>query len=96
MKEKYKVNEKTKISSVKHCLLELREFKQKEGESTKLYYDRLNELIYKCNIYGIIRSTMEFNVTFIMGLRKEWRNVSLMVKTQQSFGYFHGMISTMC
>ena len=28
---------------------------------------------------------MDFNLTFIMGLRKEWRNVSLMVKTQQSF-----------
>ena len=31
---------------------------------------------------------MEYNLTFIMGLCKEWRNFSLMVKTQQSFNYF--------
>ncbi|XP_023752546.1 uncharacterized protein LOC111900907 [Lactuca sativa] len=28
---------------------------------------------------------MEFNLIFVMGLRKEWRNVSMMVKNQQSF-----------
>ncbi|KAL7614614.1 hypothetical protein Lser_V15G06614 [Lactuca serriola] len=75
LKEKYQGSEKTKINSVKHCLVELREFKQKESESIELYYDRLNELIYKCNRYGITRSTMEFNLIFIMGLRKEWMNV---------------------
>ena len=28
---------------------------------------------------------MEFNLIFVMGLRKEWRSVSMMVKNQQSF-----------
>ena len=28
---------------------------------------------------------MEFNLTFVMGLRREWRSVSMMVKNQQSF-----------
>ena len=88
LKEMFQGNEKTKINSVKNCLVELREFKQKDGESIELYYDRLDELIYKCNRYVITRSTMEFNLTFVMGLRKEWRNVSLMVKTQQSFDNF--------
>ena len=69
-------------------MLELGEFKQKKGETIEQYYDRLNELIFKCNRSGVTRSTMEFNLTFIMGLRKEWRNVSLMIKTQQSFDYF--------
>ena len=31
LKEKYQGNEKTKISSVKQCMLEFGEFKQKEG-----------------------------------------------------------------
>ncbi|KAL7592013.1 hypothetical protein Lser_V15G31779 [Lactuca serriola] len=88
LKEKYQGSEKTKISYVKQYLLELGEFKQKEGESIKMYYDHLNEITYKCNKYGVIRSIMEFNLTFIMGLRKEWRNVSLMIKNQQSFDYF--------
>nr|KAJ0225283.1 hypothetical protein LSAT_V11C100031530 [Lactuca sativa] len=88
LKEKYQGSEKTKINSVKHFLVELRDFKPKEDEYIKLYYDRLSKLIYKCNRYGINRSTMEFNLTFIMGICKEWRNVSLMVKTQQGFDYF--------
>lgn len=78
LKEKFQGSEKT---NVKHCLIELKEFKQKEGESIESYYDCLNELIFKCSRYGITSSTMEFNLTFIMGLCKEWRNVSLMVKT---------------
>ena len=37
LKENYQGNEKTKKSSIKQCLLELREFKQKENESIQLY-----------------------------------------------------------
>ncbi|XP_023739172.1 uncharacterized protein LOC111887238 [Lactuca sativa] len=85
LKEKFQGSEKTKINSVKQCLIELKDFKQKDGEMIESYYDRLNELIYKCNRYGITRSAMEFNLTFVMGLRKEWRSVSMMVKNQQSF-----------
>ncbi|XP_023745018.1 uncharacterized protein LOC111893181 [Lactuca sativa] len=85
LKEKFQGSEKTKINSVKQCLIELKDFKQKYGETIESYYDRLNELIYKCNRYGITRSAMEFNLTFVMGLLKEWRSVSMMVKNQQSF-----------
>ncbi|XP_052619531.1 uncharacterized protein LOC111895070 [Lactuca sativa] len=85
LKEKYQGSEKTKINSVKQCLVELKEFRQKDAETIENYYDRLNELIYRCSRYGITRSPMEFNLIFIMGLRKEWRSVSIMIKNQQSF-----------
>ena len=85
LKEKFQGSEKTKINSMTHCLIELEEFKKKDSESIEDYYDRLNQLIYKCNRDGITRTTTEFNLTFIMGLHEEWRNVTLMVKTQQSF-----------
>ena len=85
LKDKFQGSEKTKITSVKQCLVELKDFKQKESESIEVYYDRFNELIYRCNRYGIIRSSMEFNLIFVMRLRKEWRSVSMMVKNQQSF-----------
>ena len=71
LKDKFQGSEKTKITSVKQCLVELKDFKQKESESIEVYYDRFNELIYRCNRYGIIRSSMEFNLIFVMGLRKE-------------------------
>ena len=44
LKEKYQGSEKTKINSVKQCLVELKEFKQKENEMTEVYYDRLSHL----------------------------------------------------
>lgn len=31
---------------------------------------------------------MEYNLTFLIGLHKEWRNVSLMIKTEQCFNNF--------
>ncbi|KAL7606668.1 hypothetical protein Lser_V15G16417 [Lactuca serriola] len=80
LKEKYKGSENNKINSVKQCLVELKEFRQKETETIEVYYDCLNELIYKCNRYGITRSLMEYNLTFVMGLRKEWRSL----KTHES------------
>ncbi|XP_023732612.1 uncharacterized protein LOC111880417 [Lactuca sativa] len=80
LKEKYQGNEKTKMNSVKKCLVELKEFRQKENETIEVYYDHLNELIYRCNRYGITRSSMEFNLTFVMALRKEWISVSMMAK----------------
>ena len=70
LKEKFQGSEKTKINSVKQRLVELKEFKQKDNETIESYYDLLNELIYKWNRFGITRSTMEFNLTFFMGLQK--------------------------
>ena len=52
-----------------------------------MYYDRLNELIYKCTRYGIKITNMEYNITFVMGVHKEWRSVSLMIKTQHGFDF---------
>lgn len=88
LKHKYQGSEKTKKSSVKQCLLEVVEFKQKEGENFELYYDCLNELIFKCSRYGFNRSTIEYNSSLLMGLRKECHSVSLMIKTQQCFDNF--------
>lgn len=70
LKEKYHGNEKTKKIFVKQCLLELSEFKQKKNESIESYYNRLNELIFKSSRYGVTCSSLEFNITFLMGLRK--------------------------
>ncbi|XP_023757104.2 uncharacterized protein LOC111905646 [Lactuca sativa] len=61
------------------------EKRQKEGETIEVYYDRLNELIYRCNGYGISMTSMEVNLIFVMGLRKEWKSISMMVKNEQSF-----------
>ncbi|XP_023769335.1 uncharacterized protein LOC111917936 [Lactuca sativa] len=85
LKDKFQGSEKTKITSVKQCPVELNDFKQKESESIEVYYDRFNKLIYRCNRYGIIRSSVEFNLIFVMRLRKEWMSVSMMVKNHQSF-----------
>lgn len=76
-KEKYQGSEKAKKSLVKQCVLELGDIKQKNIE---LYYDHLNELIFKCSRYGVNISTIDYNLTFIMGLHKEWHNDSLMIK----------------
>lgn len=69
LKEKYQGNEKTKKSPVKQCLLELGEFKQKKIESMESYYDRLNKLIFKCSHFGVTHLSLDFNLTFLMGLR---------------------------
>ena len=87
MKEKYHGSEKTKKSSVKQCLFELGEFKQEDNTTIELYYDRLKELIFRCTRYGVTRMTREY-MTFLMGLRKEWRNISLMIKFQQNLDGF--------
>lgn len=65
------------------CLSALSNFKQKESESSEAYYDRLNELIYKISRYGVVCTTLKFNITFILGLKKEWKNIYLMIKTQE-------------
>lgn len=66
-------------------MLELANFKQKEIETIKFYYDLLYELIYKCSKYNVVCTTLEFNINFILGLRKEWKNIYLIIKTQENF-----------
>lgn len=85
LKEKYQGNERTKKSLVTQCLSELPDFKQKDSESIEAYYDKFNEIIYKCTRYGVVRTTLEFNITFIPVLKKEWKNFCLMIKTQENF-----------
>lgn len=58
-----------KKSSVSQCLAELTDFKQKENECIEAYYDRFNELIYKCTMYNVVHTSLEFNITFILGLK---------------------------
>lgn len=52
------------------CLLELSNFTQKETETAETYYFKLNEHIFKCTRYGVVHTTLNFNLTFILGLRK--------------------------
>lgn len=49
LKEKYQGNERTKKSSVTKCFSELSNFKQKENKKIEAYYDKMNDLIFKCN-----------------------------------------------
>lgn len=65
-------------------LAQLAEFKQKDNESSQSYYNRFNELIYKCTMVNVHHTTLEFNITFILVL-KEWKNICLMIKTQENF-----------
>ena len=69
------------------CISELVDFKQKENETIEAYYYRLNELIFKCNIYGV-RRTLVVNRNFIFRPRKEWRNNCLMIKTRENFDIY--------
>lgn len=56
LKEKFQGNERTKKSSVTQCLSELEDFKKKENETTKVYYDHFNELIYTYTKYGVVNT----------------------------------------
>ena len=67
---KYQGSEKTRKIYVKRCLLELGVFRQKDGETMEHYYYCLNELIFKCSRYGVIRSTLKYNLTFLMGFKR--------------------------
>lgn len=68
-------NERTKKNSVAQCLSELSDIKQKESESIEAYNDRFKEHFYKCTKYVVVRTTLKFNITFILGLKKEWNNI---------------------
>lgn len=46
------------------CLLELSDFIHKENEKAETYYFRLKELIFICTRYGVVRTTLNFNLTF--------------------------------
>lgn len=83
--EKYLGNERTNKSSVDQCLLELGEFRQKEIDSIESYCHRVNGFIFNCTCYGVTCSTLEFNMNFLVVLRKEWKHISLMIKTQENF-----------
>lgn len=48
------------------------DFKKKENERIEAYYDRMNELIFSCNRYWVSHTTLEFNITFVFRIRKEW------------------------
>lgn len=60
---------------MKKCLSELVDFKQKKNKSIEAQYGRLNDLIFKCNQYGVIRTIVELNLTFVFKLIKEWKNI---------------------
>ena len=62
LKEKYQVNERKKKILVTKCLSELADFKQKENENIEAYYDMVNDLIFNCNRYRVIHTTLEFKL----------------------------------
>ena len=72
--------------------MELKEFKQKENETIEVYYDRLNELIYRCNCYGITITTRKqpFNDAQTMTLADRGRAYVRALKNNVSFAKFEG------
>ena len=70
LKVKYQGSEKTKKSFLKQCVLELGEFKQKDDTNNRNVLRSSNQLIFKSSRYGVIHSTIEYNLAFLMGLRK--------------------------
>lgn len=87
LKEKFEGNEHRKKSLVTQCLFELANFKQKETKSTKAYYNHFKYLIYKCSRYNVIRSVLEFNITFILCLRKEQKNICFYDQNSRELQY---------
>lgn len=64
-------------------------FQAKKLETIEGYYNHFNELIYKCSWYGVIRTSTDFKINFILGLRTEWRNICLMIKTHEKFDSYY-------
>ncbi|KAL7610003.1 hypothetical protein Lser_V15G12622 [Lactuca serriola] len=85
LRELYSTDEDLEHSIQTLLLSEFGEFKQNSDESVTQTFDRFNHLLSKMIKHDIERKLIEQKVTFLNGLRSEWRTVVSTVKAHEQF-----------
>ena len=85
LKEMYGGNKKQLKSQQTAILSEFGLFKQKSNESLEQYFDRFNLLLSQLEKYELGRKPIEQKVTFLQGLKPEWKRISTTVKGHEQF-----------
>ena len=85
LKIMYGANEKQRKSQQTAVLSEFGAFKQKSDESLEQCFDRFNMLLSQLEKFDLGRQSIEQKVTFLQGLKVEWKNISTTVKGHEKF-----------
>ena len=85
LKEIYGGNLKQLKSQQTAILSEFRLFKQKSTETLEQAFDRFNLLLNQLEKYDLARKPIEQKVTFLQGLKPEWKSISTTVKGHEQF-----------
>ena len=85
LKVMYGGNEKQLKSQQTAVLSEFGAFKQKSSETLEQYFDRFNLLLSQLEKYSLGRKPIEQKVTFLQGLKSEWKSISTTVKGHEQF-----------
>ncbi|KAL4590457.1 hypothetical protein LXL04_003387 [Taraxacum kok-saghyz] len=88
LKVMYGGNEKQLKSQQNAVLSEFGAFKQKSDETLEQYFDRFNLLLSQLEKYSLERKPIEQKVTFLQGLKSEWKNISTTVKGHEQFAVY--------
>ena len=81
----YGGNKKQLKSQQTTVLSEFGIFKQKSSETLEQCFDRFNLLLSQLKKYNLGRKPIEQKVTFLQGLKPEWKNISTTVKGHEQF-----------
>lgn len=73
LKAKFQGTKRAKQSSTTQLLFYLSYFKLKENESIDLAFNIFDDKVYQMEKYKLEKSSLEQNIMFIQGLRKEWK-----------------------
>ena len=88
LQEMYGGNQRQLKSQQTAVLSEFGAFKQKTSETLDQYFDRFNLLLSQLEKFELRRMPIEQKVTFLQGLKSEWKNISTTVKGHEQFdGY---------
>ncbi|KAL7586974.1 hypothetical protein Lser_V15G40724 [Lactuca serriola] len=85
LRELYSTDEDLEHSIQTLLLSEFGEFRQEAEETVTQTFDRFNHLLSKMIKHDIERKLIEQKVTFLNGLRSEWRAVVSTVKAHEQF-----------
>lgn len=85
LQEMYGGNQKQLKSQQTDVLSEFGAFKQKSSETLEQYFDRFNLLLSQLEKYTLGRKLIEQKVTFLQGLKPEWKSISTTVKGHEQF-----------
>ncbi|KAL4580202.1 hypothetical protein LXL04_016386 [Taraxacum kok-saghyz] len=88
LKEMYAGNKRQLKSQQTAVLSEFGAFKQKNGETLDQYFDRFNLLLSQLEKFELGRQLIEQKVTFLQGLKTEWKNISTTVKGHEQFDIY--------